>query len=393
MRILYATGASFNEPTAAGLRNLGLAAAWARGGHDVVIASRDPKRSDASLPWYGEMPENVRIVPTGAEQNHSAILNQIEVLTRSVNPGLHKVIKDFDPEAIVLYQSFLPFLLSLRRSARRKGVPFLLDVTEWYDGHSLPLGPLGPHNLMNQFSMRLLVPRVPAALTISRALAVHVSRQGARVLVVPPLFDQSVLDSHIVADQERRRRLRVAVTGSGISVGQKDRLGLEAIAEVAERLDPTGDLLEIAVAGPTREVVETVLQPSPPRSFTIHGPLSWAASLSLVADSDFTLMLRTPDVRRNVVGFPSKVSESLLLGTPILGNIIGDLDEYLVDGYNAAVVAQPDASALQTTIEGVLHGNRVWDRDEIRRQANLRFGIESHSERLSEFMYALERNG
>lgn len=389
MRILYVTGASFAESNAAALRNLGLASAIARAGHDVVIASSDVDDGKVLASWFPEFPRGVQLRAVGAPLDAgNAASRPARVGSRSLlsHPGLPLLVSDWSPDVIILYQSFLPLLVSIRRLARKSATPVVVDLTEWYDGSSLPYGAFGPHNMLNQLSMRAVVPRLPHLIAVSEGLAEHSSRLGARTLVVPPLFEPATLRSLAKTHRGESGRLRIAVTGSGITPGQKDRAGLLAIASVISSIDPDALRIEVHVAGPTRGAVETALGHAAPRGMIFHGPLPWSRSLELVANCDFTLMLRDESSRRNRLGFPSKVPESLILGTPILGNIVGDLKYYLVDGQNAAIVKDPTARALRGAIEGVLEGLGLWDRDQIHRQAVKFFAPEAHAQRLDRFL-------
>ena len=152
------------------------------------------------------------------------------------------------------------------------------------------------------------------------------------------------------------------------------------------RLTRSGDILDVQVAGPAPGAVESALGETPPKSFTVHGPLPWDRSLELVESADFSLVLREGATKRNRLGFPSKVPESLLLGTPILGNAVGDLGTYLVDGRNSAMTNDTSVPALLGTLERVLGSEGGWNRDRIKSDAEEWFSPRAHAERLGAFM-------
>ena len=60
-----------------------------------------------------------------------------------------------------------------------------------------------------------------------------------------------------------------------------------------------------------------------------------------IMNSDFTILLRDSKVSTNA-GFPTKVSESLALGVPVLSNITSDLCNYIIDGKNGFVLKDPN---------------------------------------------------
>ena len=387
MRILYLTAATFSAANAAALRNVGLASAMALSGHEVIIATPDDPTVDAREQWAASYPRGVTVVHAGLKAPGHSAGKRIVSFCGGSHGDLGALLEDWAPDLVILYQSFLPLLARLRAATSRRGTPLVLDITEWYDGASLPLGVLGPHNALNQISMRLAVPRMPATIAISHPLAAHCARRGARTIVVPPLFDvtRHAPDS-AVGLPSRDPRLTIAVTGSGITPGHKDRLALLSMASVARRIDPEGKRLSIKVAGPSRDAVARQLGGSLPAAFDILGGLSWSDSLDLVSSADFTLLLRDPSNRRAVFGFPSKVPESLLLGTPILGNAIGDLDRYLAEGRNAALVDFPDATGLEMTLRRVMEDDAAWSRASIRAEAERNFSPECYARPLDEFL-------
>ena len=53
---------------------------------------------------------------------------------------------------------------------------------------------------------------------------------------------------------------------------------------------------------------------------------------------DFSVLLRTENSRLAKAGFPTKISESLVHGVPVICNLSSDLNKYLVDGVNSIIV-------------------------------------------------------
>ena len=56
--------------------------------------------------------------------------------------------------------------------------------------------------------------------------------------------------------------------------------------------------------------------------------------------SDFTILLRDKSIC-NTAGFPTKVSESVSVGTPVFLNLTSDIGKYLSNGKNAIIVPDP----------------------------------------------------
>ena len=68
-------------------------------------------------------------------------------------------------------------------------------------------------------------------------------------------------------------------------------------------------------------------------SVVFHGRSPNTVVRQYVKCSDFSILLRDNNVRSNV-GFPTKVSESITLGTPVITTRTSDLPKYVLDGKN-----------------------------------------------------------
>jgi hypothetical protein len=149
-------------------------------------------------------------------------------------------------------------------------------------------------------------------------------------------------------------------------------------------VDPCGEKFHLDVVGAcnrqTKEFLDERLSSS---AITLHGRLSWKETLGVVHNAAFSVVLRDPLDRRSNFGFPSKVPESLLVGTPILGNAFSDLSEHLEDGVNAVLVANPTLEALVAVLRGLpIH----IDRESVRLNAVDRYTPKVWSSKLSKFI-------
>ena len=68
---------------------------------------------------------------------------------------------------------------------------------------------------------------------------------------------------------------------------------------------------------------------------------------ALYGEADFMVLLRE-DNRKSEAGFPTKFTESMMSGTPVICNLTSDLGEYLIDGYNGFVV---ENDSLESCLE------------------------------------------
>ena len=72
------------------------------------------------------------------------------------------------------------------------------------------------------------------------------------------------------------------------------------------------------------------------------------------SQSDYSLLLKPEDKRLSKAGFPTKVSESWALSTPVIANLSGDLDKFMKDGKNGIVCDNDSPESFATALKKVL---------------------------------------
>lgn len=82
-----------------------------------------------------------------------------------------------------------------------------------------------------------------------------------------------------------------------------------------------------------------------PACVRAHDRVPRAKVVSALRSSDFTVLMRDPGKRFAQAGMPTKVTESLGCGTPVIANITSDLGGFLEDGRDAIVVEEYSADA------------------------------------------------
>lgn len=76
------------------------------------------------------------------------------------------------------------------------------------------------------------------------------------------------------------------------------------------------------------------------KNIVFIGQCSNADAQIQIRNSDYTILLRDSKTSTNA-GFPTKISESISLGVPVITNITSDIDFYIKDGKNGIIVPGP----------------------------------------------------
>lgn len=295
------------------------------------------------------------------------------------------------PDCIILHGVHLGYLLRFQRLCRDLRIPLVLDVVEWYQPEDLPGGRFGPYAIANEISMRHATRQADGFIVLSRLLEKHYRRDGAPVINVPPLFQLVPAPTRKASEADGRLHLCYAGTP-----GRKEAFDL--ILAALQRIDEQGvDFVLHAVgmnpadltAGPSA-LGRGICDPARDR-VRFYGRVPNDHARQIVAEADFTLVLR-PLRKANQFGFPSKLAESMAVGTPVIANDFSDLALHLVDGDNAIFLPELNSDAVTRAFEragAMAPAQRLKMAGRALTAAQSLFSSASASRRLSQFLRLL----
>lgn len=249
------------------------------------------------------------------------------------------------PDCVILYGPHLGYLLRFRRLCRELHIPLVLDIVEWYQPEDLPGGRFGPYAIANEISMRHASHRVDGVFVLSRRLERHYRQGGGRVINIPPLFEPEQAIARKTSESDGR--LHLVYAGTPV---RKEAFDL--ILAALQRLDSQGVDFTLHAVGMTAADLAAVpgatgfdiCDPARGR-IRYYGRVPNAHARQIVAEADFTLLLR-PLRKANQYGFPSKLAESMAVGTPVIANDFSDLGLHLIDGDNAIFLPELNLQAV-----------------------------------------------
>lgn len=344
--IIYVGPFSFPNGGAASRRILGVAKSMQVAGFEVKVACGQMGTACQSTEWF----EGIEVISLNERtaEHMPRFLKHMAYLTMGKKTVAWLDSLEHKPHAVVLYSGYSPYLLQLLPWARRHRVRLVFDAVEWYEPGSI-MGWLSPYQLNIELAMRFLLPRAGHVISISEYLHRYYLGRGCESLVVPPTLDVSAIPAR-TQGRDIQRPLQLVYAGTP---GRKDLLN--NILEAVLRLRRKGYDLRLSVAG---------IQAADARSYSavrsrtsdewspavdFVGVLDHSASMDLVRQADFSLLLRH-DARYSRAGFPTKFVESLAVGTPVIANLTSDLHRYLKEGETGFVCAGPAPEDLESAL-------------------------------------------
>lgn len=252
------------------------------------------------------------------------------------------------PAFVIVYGGGAPYAARLLRWGRKRKVPIIFDVVEWYQSGHFTGGRLNPFSISSEISMRYLYPLGDGIIAISSYLASHYKEQGKKVVRIPP-----TLDVRAAASEMRRSsddlRLKLIYAGTP---GKKDSLGV--ILSAVQKADPAGVALKLDVFGVNQsEALVFLGGRKAPANVQFHGTVSQRDVATYLMGADFSLLVREP-LRFAQAGFPTKFVESLSAGTPVIANLTSDIGLYLADGVNGLVLGDCSVDCLADGLKRAL---------------------------------------
>lgn len=266
-------------------------------------------------------------------------------------PAILKILKSYggaSPVAAICYNYPAIASLRIKKLCTRLGIKMLSDATEWYDatGGSLP------HRLIKALDtavrMYIVHPRMHGIITTSRYLTDFYARQGKLTVELPTLFDGARFSAPHVGRGEGN--LKFIYVGSPFDVDKVNRSRtnlkerLDTCVEIFHSLHAKGKAFRFDVVGITQS---DYLKVFPEHRMLLdemrdvacfHGRVPNDQVVGLIGESDFSIFFRDR-TRVTLAGFPSKLAESISIGTPVVVNRMLSLESFA--GSPGIVLADP----------------------------------------------------
>ena len=341
--IAYLGSLDFPERNAAANLAIATSATIAISGYRVVICGRQGPESCTADPV---LPRGVylRLRPT-----HKGWMDRVNPV-HTLSFYLACLRSEKDLVMVIAYNMPALVLTGVLAWARRRHLPVIAHCTEWYARVPWRSGFLhaAARNVDTALRMRLLHRLVDALLVSS-----HYLREfyGSKKTLVYPTLSSNLASGETGPRSAIPRLIYAgqpfAAKSRNIRARQmKDRLDL--ILELLRDAYEGGARFQFDVYGLTREAYIAAV-PKGVRvldkladSVVFHGKVKSEFAAAAIRDADYSILIRDRN-RVTLAGFPTKFSESVLQGTPVLANAVGEIERYLRGGVNGFVLSRTSA--------------------------------------------------
>ncbi len=271
---------------------------------------------------------------------------------------------------IVCYNYPAVGLWQVRRLCRRIGAKYVPDVTEWYASAGKGLLYVLIKWLDTALRMHIMHRLSDGMITTSALITkFYQSRNRFPIVELPTLFDKELIIRAESTNSSAKPVWQFIYVGNPFSadmVGKqrnniKDRLDI--VIKLISALNASGIISKLSIYGLEAETYLTVypehheLIYCKSQCILFHGYQPHSVVLQAIQASDFSIFFRDA-TRVTESGFPTKLSESITYGTPVITNYLRNLEKYVeVEGLYLLDVkdldlALHDLSRILSTIAG-----------------------------------------
>lgn len=333
MRILYIVSAMFPYGWAYAARARTIAKLISECGHTITVMS-DYLSDD--IDWisdnyarYGK----INIVTTSClKASQRRLIDKLLVPIR-VKRTFGDYIKKNHVDCIICDQITNKYL-SVKKIAKEKNIPFILEVREWYSYKNWKYGILDIRFWTFLYCWHQKFPNEKNIICISKKLEKLFDKKFVNSVRIPAILDTRDKNTKIHKDKKNFYKL---VFIGGINGGKDELFNLiEVICE--------NDLpFYVEIYGPSEtDILNTVplnnnIRDKFKKKVHIHGFINQQLLKDKIVECDYGIIIR-PKRRSSDAGFPTKLGEYLAAGLPVIVNDTSDICLYIKNRKNGFIL-------------------------------------------------------
>lgn len=323
MNILFVVVVPFPFGDASSIRAFNLCKLINLAGHQVHVISDYPSKTVVSAPLSFCTYEDAE-----SKYDDGSIASRC---LRAVEAYL-----DENPTDVIMMNARYDRYDKMAQIAKKRNLKLIIENCEWYDPSSFKLGRLDPRYWMNEKMIRSGFKKADGFISISELLDEHNRGLGKVSVRIP-----TILDVQGVAWKERNDHDKLELVYAGSLGKSKELLG--PIIRVLAGNEELRNRIVLHVYGPSAATVEKnthepgLLQQAGD-SVIIHGRVPQTQVPEIMSNADFVFFMR-PYRRSSHAGFPTKLGESMSVGTPVITNNTGDINTYIQSGENGYIIS------------------------------------------------------
>lgn len=286
-----------------------------------------------------------------------------------------------------IFSASLPFVTpQIAEIARKKKIPYYVEHCEWYDPSIFKGKKYNPYYIEHVKLLNQKMKNVDGIIAISRYLEKHFLDMGMNVIRIPTILDLKFIEPRI--DIINNSIINITFAGS---LG-KGKENLRPMIEAASKVNEHVERIHLHIFGANENQVkenignDAVLMEIAKTFSTFHGRIPQTEVEEKIRVADFSFIIR-PKRQSSDAGFPTKLAESMAVGTPVIANDTGDIGMIINNGENGFLVH--DSDELVQVLNSIVNMD-IAKRTEMRKRARIKaeqvFDYRVYEEQLLDFL-------
>ncbi len=358
--VLITGNFSFPDGNAGGKRVLGIGYILRELGYRVVFAGCEVDRSVSQILETRSVYDSFVYYSFNGSRSVNNIID-----IKDAYKDFLKIVNTFGVDElglIVLYGS--PVLAEWNnrviKFAKEKRIKVIFDCVDWIERSGFDSVLKNIVKIIDtNYMKRILAARCDGVIAVSSYLKSYYKKRGCKVVKLPPVGKFAPGDL-----KEKNVEPKYFIYAGGLQKTKKNRksdlkdridISVEIVAELLKRgANVRFDIYGIEETHYRAFFPEhkTLLDGITKGRIVFHGKVPNDQVCEAIRKATFSLLNR--DVTKvTTAGFPSKIAESLCLGTPVITSDTSDISEYITDGRNGIIISgviDDDADKIMETI-------------------------------------------
>ena len=273
-----------------------------------------------------------------------------------------EMLEEINPSIVILYGSptISIFAKLLKTFCKLNNISFVMDVVDWL---VIPKGNI-IFRIVKYFDVnylkRYIANDADGIISISSYLKRYYIKKVNNVTVIPPISEYKYFKKPNINENNNIKKLIYIgnpfpyIQNNLKSKYFKDRLDLaidyfSILLDVEFVFNIYGITLAqyLFVVPKQKDILEKLNH-----KIIFHGEINNLEAKNNISQSDFSILFRNSNKMTNS-GFPTKVSESISCGTPVITNSTSDLESYIINGKNGFLV-NLNSKSLTNQLKNIL---------------------------------------
>ena len=339
-KIIFINDLKYPQGDAGSIRVQNFATALQLIGEDVKVISHGNR-----IEYNNKIEYEYKNVPFTLFYNKNKFIDRISFIPKII----YWILKNkSDIKSVIGYGSSMPLVLSLKLICKVLNINFICDVTEWYSKEQFS-NPFAITYIFKNILNKYILDKGVKIIAISYYLFDYFKNKGCNVVRIP-IFCNLNDSKYITFRKKKHEKITFLYAGSP---GKKDYL-YNMLIGISQLEEEKLKNIRLIIAGINVYTLRTLIPEAAYEKIKniteAKGRISHDEVISLYQISDFSLLLRDPQLRVSRAGFPSKVIESMSFKTPLICNYSSDLSHFL-NKNNAIISKDYDPKSFREAID------------------------------------------